>query len=66
MASLPTDGQGGFFNAGGPGSSGMLASSDQLLQWIGQAVVPSLFHDSVCGDGQCDADEKPGFGRFGW
>ena len=66
MASLPTNGQGGFFNAGGPGSSGMLASPDQLLQWMGQSVVPSLFQDSVCGDGQCDADEQRGFGRFGW
>jgi hypothetical protein len=66
MASLPTNGQGGFFNAGGPGSNGMLASSDQLLQWMGQVVVPSLFQDPVCGDGQCDADEEPGLGRFGW
>ncbi len=66
MASLPTNGQGGFFNAGGPGSKGMLASSNQLMQWISEVVVPSLFQDSACGDGQCDADEQPELGRFGW
>jgi hypothetical protein len=66
MASLPTNGQGGFFNAGGPGATGLLTSSDQLIDWLSQTIVPALFQDAVCGDGQCDADEDSGLGRFGW
>jgi hypothetical protein len=66
MASLPVNGQGGFFNAGGPGAIGLLTSSDQLIAWLSQTIVPALFQDAVCGDGQCDADEEPGIGRFGW
>jgi hypothetical protein len=66
MASLPANGQGGFFNAGGPGSTGLLTSSDQLIEWLSQTIVPTLFQDAVCGDGKCDADEDPGIGRFGW
>jgi hypothetical protein len=66
MASLPVNGQGGFFNAGGPGANGLLTSSDQLFDWLGQTILPALFKDAVCGDGQCDADEEPSIGRFGW
>ncbi len=66
IAALPTNGQGGFFNAGGPGASGMLTSSSQLLQWLSQTIIPALFQDAICGDGQCNADEMPGVGRFGW
>ncbi len=66
MAYLPVNGQGGFFNAGGAGAIGLLTSSDQLIAWLSQTIVPALFQDAVCGDGQCDADEDPGLGRFGW
>ncbi len=66
MGSLPTNGQGGFFNAGGPGSTGRLTASNQVLQWLGETLVPALFQDAMCGDGQCDADEQPAVGRFGW
>ena len=66
MESLPINGQGGFFNSGGPGSTGLLTSSSQLLDWLSQTIVPALFQDAVCGDGKCDADEQPAVGRFGW
>ncbi len=66
MASLPANGQGDVFNAGGSGASGLLTSSDQLIQWLSQTIVPALFQDAICGDGQCDADEDSGLGRFGW
>ena len=66
IGSLPTNGQGGVFNAGGPGAIGILGSSNDLLQWLNQTIVPALFQDAVCGDGQCDADEQAAVGRFGW
>lgn len=66
MAALPTNGQFGYLNSPGPGASGMLTSPDQLLQWISETIVPALYQDAVCGDGNCDADEQPAVGRFGW
>ena len=66
VESLPTTGQGSVFNSGGPGATGMLASSSDLLSWFSQTLVPTLFQDAVCGDGQCDFDESRGLGRFGW
>ena len=66
LGSLPTNGQGSVFNAGGPGAIGILASSDDLLEWLNQTIVPALFQDAVCGDGHCDADELAAVGRFGW
>jgi hypothetical protein len=65
MSSLPTNGQGGYFNAGGPGATGILSSSDDVIAWL-QEIIPTIFSDAVCGDGSCDADEKQGLGRFGW
>jgi hypothetical protein len=66
LGSLPTNGQGGVFNAGGPGAVGMLTSSSEVLQWLSETIVPALFQDAVCGDGKCDADEQAAVGRFGW
>jgi hypothetical protein len=66
IGALPTNGQGGVFNAGGPGGVGMLTDSSEFLQWMSQTIVPALFQDAVCGDGKCDADEQAALGRFGW
>ena len=66
LGSLPTNGQGSIFNAGGPGGTGLLTSSNDFLQWMSQTIVPALFQDAVCGDGSCDADEQAAVGRFGW
>ncbi len=65
MASLPTYGQGGYFNAPGPGASGLLGSSNDIVSWL-QGIIPTIFPDPICGDGSCDADELQGLGRFGW
>ena len=65
MGSLPTNGQGGYFNAGGPGASGLLGSSSDIIAWL-QGIIPTIFPDAICGDGSCDADEQQGLGRFGW
>ncbi len=67
MLSLPLSGSGLFSNGGGPGSTGLLSSNENLLTWLGDTVIPVLFQDAVCGDGKCDApEEEKGYGRFGW
>jgi hypothetical protein len=66
IGALPPNGQGGVFNAGGPGAIGMLSSSSDFLEWMNQTIVPALFQDAVCGDGSCDADEQAAVNRFGW
>jgi hypothetical protein len=65
MGSLPTYGQGGYFNAGGPGANGLLSSSSDIVSWL-QGIVQTIFPDAICGDGSCEADEQQGLGRFGW
>ena len=64
MMDLPQNGQIGFFNSGGPGSTGMFSDPRFIIEWLGQTIVPELFQDPQCGDGQCDSDEEPEFGRF--
>ncbi len=67
MLSLPLSGSGLFSNGGGPGSTGLLSSNENLLTWLGESVIPVLFQDAVCGDGKCeDPEEEKGYGRFGW
>jgi hypothetical protein len=67
MLSLPLSGSGLFSNGGGPGSTGLLSSNENLLTWLGESVIPVLFQDAVCGDGKCEApEEEKGYGRFGW
>mmetsp|Transcript_77835 Transcript_77835/g.209772 ORF Transcript_77835/g.209772 Transcript_77835/m.209772 type:complete len:190 (-) Transcript_77835:822-1391(-) len=65
MMSLPQNGQVGFFNAAGAGSTGMFTDPGQIVNWLGQTIIPALFQDPVCGDGSCDADEEASIGRFG-
>eukprot|EP00291_Cryptomonas_curvata_P001420 CAMPEP_0172199636 /NCGR_PEP_ID=MMETSP1050-20130122/28808_1 /TAXON_ID=233186 /ORGANISM="Cryptomonas curvata, Strain CCAP979/52" /LENGTH=341 /DNA_ID=CAMNT_0012876701 /DNA_START=10 /DNA_END=1032 /DNA_ORIENTATION=+ len=66
MLSLPLSGSGLFSNGGGPGSTGLLSSNENLLTWLGESVIPVLFQDAVCGDGKCEApEEEKGYGRFG-
>jgi hypothetical protein len=66
MLSLPLSGSGLFSNGGGPGSTGLLSSKENLLAWLGESVIPVLFQDAVCGDGKCEDSEEKGYGRFGW
>jgi hypothetical protein len=67
MLSLPLSGSGLFSNGGGPGSTGLLSTNENLLTWLGESVIPVLFQDAVCGDGKCEApEEEKGYGRFGW
>jgi hypothetical protein len=67
MLSLPLSGSGLFSNGGGPGSTGLLSSNENLLTWLGESVIPVLFQDAVCGDGKCESpEEEKGYGRFGW
>ena len=67
MDTLPAHGAGGPFNGGGPGSTGLLSSNDELYRWLAESVVGGLFVDAVCGDGRCDAPEETrAVGRFGW
>lgn len=65
ISRLPVTGSGGYFNSG-TGATGVLSSTQELYDWLSDALVSNVFIDPVCGDGRCEApDEYPGFGRFG-
>ena len=67
MMSLSQNGAGGYFNGQGqPGATGLISSSDDIIDWLNRSVLPVVFKDSTCGDGQCDPEEQKGIGRFGW
>jgi hypothetical protein len=68
MSSIPTNGaQSSFLNGGGPGSTGILSTSEDFYTWLDRSVLSAVFQDEICGDGVCDSpEEQPGLGRFGW
>ena len=46
--------------------SKVISKKDDILDWLGTAVVGAAFQDTLCGNGKCEAPfEYAGFGRFG-
>ena len=47
------------------GTTNYLKSFEDILGWINESIIETVFVDAICGDGICSETEFPGFGRFG-
>lgn len=43
MDTLPKHGEGGPFNGGSPGSTGLLSTNQEFYSWLGQVIAGSAY-----------------------